>query len=82
MVFLMQNKKQSFIESCTNIIVGSILSILITDIIGGYVLGITITYMQNLWLTLILTVVSIGRSYFVRRTFNYLNERGKHEINK
>ena len=67
-----QSRLESFIESCTNIVVGSLLSVGITEIIGVYVLGITITLIQNLWLTVILTVVSIIRSYIIRRTFNKL----------
>jgi len=75
----LQSRKQSLIESLTNIGVGMILSVLITETIGVYVLGITISYMKNFWLTVILTFVSIGRSYVVRRSFNKFM-RGSHDI--
>jgi high-affinity Fe2+/Pb2+ permease len=65
----MQSKKQSSIESVTNIVVGLITSFLIQLFLYP-VLGIPVTINQNITITLVFFVVSFLRSYGLRRHFN------------
>jgi len=65
----MQTKKQSLIEAITNVFIGMITS-LIVQIIVYPLLNIEVRFVQNIYLTLIFTAVSIARGYLVRRFFN------------
>lgn len=56
-------------EAVCNTAVGFIVS-LITWIVVAWALGIPMTWGQNLLITGIFTVVSIARSYALRRLFN------------
>jgi len=64
-----QTKKQSFIEACTNTAVGFGISLLFIFIILP-LLGIHSTPGKNVTITLYFTVISIARSYVLRRFFN------------
>jgi membrane protein implicated in regulation of membrane protease activity len=66
----MQTRIGSIIESLLNIGSGMVIAYLITIYIGVGVLGITINSSQTIELTVIMTVVSILRSYLWRRYFN------------
>ena len=65
----MQNKLNSFIESIANVIIG----FLINFIANIYILplfGFNITISQSIQIGLIFTLISIIRSYLIRRWFN------------
>lgn len=65
----MQTKKQSLLESVINTTIGLIISMLSQLFIYG-VMRIPVTISQSVLLTLFFTVVSIIRSYIIRRIFN------------
>jgi hypothetical protein len=65
----MQSKKMSLVESITNVAVGYGVAIL-SQIIIFPVFGISATVKDNLLIGLFFTVVSIFRSYVLRRIFN------------
>jgi hypothetical protein len=65
----MQSKKQSFIESLTNIAIGYTISLLSLFIIFP-VLGIESSTNKNILITCYFTVISMIRSYCIRRWFN------------
>lgn len=65
----MQTKKQSLIESLTNVAIGYGISLLSLFIIFP-LLGIESSTSKNLLITLYFTVLSIVRSYVLRRFFN------------
>lgn len=77
----MQTKRQSFIESCMNIFSGMIISFSISQlahvsapyiqkyIYSGFIWNLSAT--SNIIMTVLLTVISIIRSYAWRRYFNY-----------
>jgi len=67
----MQLKKHSFIESITNVIVGYGVALL-SQIIIFPIFGIKATIRDNVLIGLFFTVVSIIRSYALRRIFNKL----------
>jgi hypothetical protein len=71
-VNLMQSKFHSFIESLMNQTIGYILA-LITQVIVFSFYNITVSLSQNLQITLIFAIISILRSYIIRRIFNKIN---------
>lgn len=68
----MQTKRQSVIESLTNIIVGLITSFLIQLIIYP-VLDIPVTINQNIIITIVFFIASFLRGYLLRRFFNKIH---------
>ena len=66
-----QTKRKSLIESVIQTIIGLGTSILIQVILYP-MMGIPVTFSQNLVITLVFFTVSILRGYFVRRIFEKL----------
>jgi membrane protein YdbS with pleckstrin-like domain len=64
-----QSKKHSAIESATNVIVGLLVSI-VAQMILYPVLGIPVSFNQNLIITAVFFVLSFVRGYVIRRIFN------------
>lgn len=65
----MQTRLMSMVETITNVAIGLVVSFLSQVVIFKYY-DIHISLAQNLELTLYFTVVSIVRSYALRRFFN------------
>jgi hypothetical protein len=65
----MQTKTQSFIEAVVNTAVGFLISLLTGQILYSYY-SIPVSTELNFWFTIIFTVISIARSYVLRRIFN------------
>jgi len=65
----MQTKKQSFLESLTNVAIGYFISLISLFLIFP-ILGIQSSTGKNLIITLYFTLISIARSYILRRFFN------------
>ena len=70
----MQTKIQSLIEATTNIVVGFALSVVVWQFLARYY-GYDMPLSRNLEITCVFTVVSLIRSYFMRRWFNWYNKR-------
>lgn len=66
----MQTRVDSFMEAVTNTAIGLIISTIANYFVIPAVLGVHMTHTQNLVLAAIFTVISIGRSYLLRRAFN------------
>lgn len=64
-----QKKSHSLIEAIINIVVGIILGFFLNSFIFP-LLGIVITKIQNIELVAVFTIVSLLRSYILRRIFN------------
>jgi len=75
----MQNKKHSLIETITSTAVGFIVSLLLVNIVLPFY-GFDVKLDQSVAITVIFTVASILRGYWVRRFFNHINNR--HYINR
>lgn len=69
----MQTKKQSLFESITNVAVGYGVALL-SQIIIFPVFGIHATVRDNILIGLFFTMVSIVRSYCLRRFFNWMHK--------
>jgi len=65
----MQSKKYSLIESITNVLIGYLVA-LGSQLIIFPVFGISVPLRSNLAIGAFFTVVSIIRSYCLRRVFN------------
>lgn len=66
---LMQTKTHSFIESLINVIIGYVVALL-SQIVVFPMFGIYVPLSDNLMIGLWFTLISIVRSYVVRRYFN------------
>jgi hypothetical protein len=69
-----QSRLMSLVESIANVIVGYGVAV-VTQILIFPVFGLHTTLAQNLKLGLVFTVVSIGRSYALRRFFEAVRMR-------
>lgn len=65
----MQSKKQSLIESCVNILIGYVVALL-SQLAIFPLFGINVPISDNLLIGVYFTIISLFRSYFVRRFFN------------
>lgn len=63
-----QGKLTSFLEAVTGVLIGFSISITV-QIVGYPLLGVKISVVDNLYMCTILTVVSIVRTYVIRRFF-------------
>lgn len=64
-----QSKKQSVIESITQTVIGLGTSIVLQLILYP-LMGIPVTFTQNIIITLVFFTVSVIRGYLIRRLFN------------
>lgn len=67
-----QTRRQSMVESATNIGIGWLLSLGVTAVVLP-LFGHKVTFVENAAMTTIFTIVSLVRSYAVRRYFNNLH---------
>lgn len=69
----MQSKKHSALESIANVVIGLIISI-VTQMILYPILGIPVSFNQNLIITGVFFVISFARGYLIRRFFNSIHK--------
>lgn len=65
----MQSKRSSFIEALVNVVIGYWVSFAANALVLPH-FGFNITLSQNLMIGFIFTLISIVRSYCIRRWFN------------
>jgi hypothetical protein len=65
----MQSRKGSLIEACINVLIGFWINVFANFAILPLI-GFNITLGQNLYIGLLYTIVSVARSYVIRRWFN------------
>tara|TARA_R110000744_G_scaffold16476_1_gene45392 strand:+ start:1358 stop:1570 length:213 start_codon:yes stop_codon:yes gene_type:complete len=68
-----QTNKQSIIEVIANTVVGFIISVGVSVLLFP-LMGIPVTFGENLGITLIFTVISLVRSFVMRRIFNKIHK--------
>lgn len=71
----MQSKTQSMIETLTSTVVGFVLSVLVWEFIVKPIWDLHTSFVENISITLLFTVVSILRGYVLRRCFNHLHHK-------
>jgi len=65
----MQPRWISFVEAVTNIVVGYCLAVL-TQVLAFPMFGVSVSLGENLGIGAVFTVVSLVRSFVLRRAFN------------
>lgn len=75
----MQTKRGSLIEALINVVIGYSINFTANMLVFP-MFGWHITVKQNLVLGVIFTVISIARSYFIRRYFNHLIVRAAERL--
>jgi hypothetical protein len=65
----MQSRTNSFIESATNILIGYWCAVL-TQLIVFPIMRIDVSLDKNLMIGLVFTLISLLRSYVIKRVFN------------
>ena len=65
----MQSKRSSFVEAAINTVIGYFISLLV-QLVAYPAFGHAFTLAQNLGLGVVFAVVSLTRSYIIRRWFN------------
>jgi hypothetical protein len=65
----MQSRKNSLIESAANILIGYWCAVF-TQLIVFPIMGIDVSLNKNLMIGLVFTLISLLRSYVIRRVFN------------
>lgn len=68
-----QSKTWSLIEALTNTVIGFFISAVVQYLIFKYY-GIDLDVVSNVIIILTFTVVSVVRSYTIRRVFNHIRE--------
>ena len=71
----MQSKKWSMIESLTNVVVGVVVAF-ISQLVIFWFMNIEVSISANLTMTGYFTLISLVRSYMLRRFFNRLAFKG------
>jgi len=71
----MQQRKHSALESAINVLAGYGVAIASQVVIFPW-FGIHVSIRTNLWIGAWFTVISLIRSYFLRRIFTHLTEKG------
>lgn len=66
----MQSRVDSFMEALTNTVIGLVISTVANYFVIPAVLSVHMSHAQNVALAGIFTVISIARSYILRRAFN------------
>jgi hypothetical protein len=64
-----QSKKHSLIESFTNILIGYCIAVA-SQIVVFPIVGVDASFKQNIEIGIYFTVISLIRSYCIRRIFN------------
>ncbi len=67
-----QSKSQSFTEAVVNVTIGLLVTLVFSPPIY-WLCGVTMPYAQMGYVTVCFTVISVARSYVVRRFFNKAN---------
>jgi hypothetical protein len=65
----MQSKKRSFIEAVTNVLVGYLVAV-ISNLIVLPLFGYQVSLFDGFAIGVVFTVISLIRSYVIRRLFN------------
>lgn len=65
-----QSRLDSLMEALTNTFIGLVVSTIANHFIIPATLGVQMTIQQNLLLAVLFTIISIARSYVLRRLFN------------
>tara|TARA_R100000951_G_C2587597_1_gene163927 strand:+ start:50 stop:256 length:207 start_codon:yes stop_codon:yes gene_type:complete len=66
----MQTKRRSLIEAVTNVLIGYLVAV-ISNLIVLPLFGYQVSLFDGFAIGIVFTVISLIRSYIIRRAFNY-----------
>lgn len=69
-----QKRQHSLLEVITSTVLGFIIAV-VTQIVIFPLFGVNVSLNQHIFMTLIFTIISTIRAYYVRRLFNYLHTK-------
>lgn len=75
----MQSRKSSLCESLAATTIGFIVSVVVWQFVVRPLWNLQTSFAENLGITLLFTVISVIRGYYVRRLFNMLNKNNKNQ---
>lgn len=75
----MQSKRGSLVEVVSGTAVAFLISLFLQHCVVDPVWHLNTSFVQNLSITALFTVVSVARSYVWRRLFNWLTNKNKKE---
>jgi hypothetical protein len=70
----MQSKRWSIIEAMSNNIIGYIIAVVMYKLVLP-IFGYNVSWSQSNVIVIVFTIISIIRSYLIRRIFNYINTK-------
>ena len=73
----MQSKLSSLLEACAGTAIGFLVSLLAQQFVVAPVWGLKTSVADNIGIVLFFTVLSVVRSYIVRRLFNQRSARNR-----
>lgn len=68
-----QKKKHSLLEACLSTAIGFVIAFFANLVVMPVVFGITPSFSQNMYATVLFTIISVVRGYYVRRLFNWMH---------
>ena len=68
-----QTKKESLLESASNVLIGFTITIIASFIVYP-MFGVQMSPLTNVWVTITFTLISLIRAYIIRRWFNKKEE--------
>ncbi len=71
----MQTVKGSMVESLLGTAIGFVISVLVWQFVVNPLWGLKTTFGDNIAITVLFTVVSVIRSFYVRRFFNLMHTK-------
>lgn len=71
----MQTRRGSLFETLFGTASGFVISLLVWEFVVKPLWQLNTSFVENLGITMLFTVVSVARSYVVRRFFNWLNNK-------
>lgn len=74
-----QSRIESLVEACVGTVIGFAVSFAAWPIVG-WILDLPYTSSQHFYITLLFTIISVLRSYIVRRYFNKRLKKLTHDI--
>jgi membrane protein implicated in regulation of membrane protease activity len=77
----MQTRRQSLLEAWTNVAIGWLVGLL-TQIVVFPLYGMKVKLIDNMQITIIFTIVSLIRSYLLRRFYNELHRPSRLNNNR
>lgn len=72
----MQKQRHSLLEACLSTAVGFVIAFFANLVVMPVVFGFVPSMTENMIATVLFTIISVIRGYYVRRLFNWMHVKG------